>query len=408
MKKQPKDSFEQGLDLILENEKDFSKIFNEDGLFKKLTKRIVERALNTEMDAHLGYEKYNRNTDENNYRNGTSSKTILTENGEIDLVIPRDRHSDFEPMLIPKHQRRFEGLDEKILMMYARGASLSDIKAQLKELYQVDISPTLISQITDNVMDEVVDWQNQPLEKVYPIVYFDCIVVKVRQDKKIINKAVYIALGINISGLKDVLGLWISENEGAKFWLNNFTDLKNRGVSDILITCSDNLKGFGDAIRTVFPETSHQLCIVHQIRNSLKFVSHKHVKELASDLKKIYQSINEQEAQLALDRFCKTWDSQYPYISKSWKDNWDNLVFFLQFPPEIRRIIYTTNAIESLNGQLRKFTKNKRIFPNDNAVFKSFYLAIRNIEKKWTMQPKNWRSALAHFYIMFEGRVVIE
>ncbi|PPE05191.1 IS256 family transposase [Williamsoniiplasma lucivorax] len=408
MKKQPKDSFEQGLDLILENEKDFSKIFNEDGLFKKLTKRIVERALNTEMDAYLGYEKYNRNTDENNYRNGTSSKTILTENGEIDLVIPRDRHSDFEPMLIPKHQRRFEGLDEKILMMYARGASLSDIKAQLKELYQVDISPTLISQITDNVMDEVVDWQNRPLEKVYPIVYFDCIVVKVRQDKKIINKAVYIALGINISGLKDVLGLWISENEGAKFWLNNFTDLKNRGVSDILITCSDNLKGFGDAIRTVFPETSHQLCIVHQIRNSLKFVSHKHVKELASDLKKIYQSINEQEAQLALDRFCETWDSQYPYISKSWKDNWDNLVFFLQFPPEIRRIIYTTNAIESLNGQLRKFTKNKRIFPNDNAVFKSFYLAIRNIEKKWTMQPKNWRSALAHFYIMFEGRVVIE
>ncbi|PPE05111.1 IS256 family transposase [Williamsoniiplasma lucivorax] len=408
MKKQPKDSFEQGLDLILENEKDFSKIFNEDGLFKKLTKRIVERALNTEMDAYLGYEKYNRNTDENNYRNGTSSKTILTENGEIDLVIPRDRHSDFEPMLIPKHQRRFEGLDEKILMMYARGASLSDIKAQLKELYQVDISPTLISQITDNVMDEVIDWQNRPLEKVYPIVYFDCIVVKVRQDKRIINKAVYIALGINISGLKDVLGLWISENEGAKFWLNNFTDLKNRGVSDILITCSDNLKGFGDAIRTVFPETAHQLCIVHQIRNSLKFVSYKDAKELTSDLKKIYQSINEQEAQLALDRFCETWDSQYPYISKSWKDNWDNLVFFLQFPPEIRRIIYTTNAIESLNGQLRKFTKNKRIFPNDNAVFKSFYLAIRNIEKKWTMQPKNWRSALAHFYIMFEGRVVIE
>ncbi|WP_146063666.1 IS256 family transposase, partial [Williamsoniiplasma lucivorax] len=248
----------------------------------------------------------------------------------------------------------------------------------------------------------------RPLEKVYPIVYFDCIVVKVRQDKRIINKAVYIALGINISGLKDVLGLWISENEGAKFWLNNFTDLKNRGVSDILITCSDNLKGFGDAIRTVFPETAHQLCIVHQIRNSLKFVSYKDAKELTSDLKKIYQSINEQEAQLALDRFCETWDSQYPYISKSWKDNWDNLVFFLQFPPEIRRIIYTTNAIESLNGQLRKFTKNKRIFPNDNAVFKSFYLAIRNIEKKWTMQPKNWRSALAHFYIMFEGRVVIE
>jgi putative transposase len=284
--------------------------------------------------------------------------------------------------------------------------SVSDIKTQLSELYGgAEISTALISKITEEVMEEVDSWRKRALERVYPIAFFDCLVVKVRQDKHVINKAVYAALGIDTEGKKDVLGIWLSENEGAKFWLANLTELRNRGVQDILIACTDNLTGMNEAISAVYPKTEHQLCIVHQIRNSLRFVSYKDRKELAADLKPIYAAATEDDGVEALGDFAKKWDSQYPYIAKSWYSNWDNLAVFFQYPPEIRKIIYTTNAIESLNSQLRKVTKNKRSFPSDDAVFKTLYLAIDYITRKWTMPIQNWGTAMAHFMIKFDGRI---
>lgn len=283
--------------------------------------------------------------------------------------------------------------------------SINDIQIQLKELYGAEISSSLISDITEEVLELVLAWQNRPLESIYPIVYFDCLRVKVRQDKRIINKAVYVALGIDLSGRKDILGLWISENEGSKFWLGVFTELKNRGVSDILIACTDNLTGMTESISAVFPKTQHQLCIVHQIRNSLKYVSYKDRKALSADLKPIYTAVNEEQAQLALETFEEKWSQQYPYIAKSWYNNWDNLVIFLEYPSEIRKVIYTTNAIESLNSQFRKVTKNKRVFPNDESVFKTLFLTIDYITRKWTMPIRDWNAAIAHFMIKFEDRI---
>ena len=279
---------------------------------------------------------------------------MITEGGVLELEVPRDRNAEFTPALIPKRQTRIDGLDQKILSLYAKGMSLSDIKIQIQELYGAEISESLISRVTDNIMDEVRSWQNRPLEAIYAIVYFDALVVKVRQDKRIINKAVYVALGIDLSGKKDILGLWISENEGSKFWLNNFTEMKNRGLQDILIACSDNLTGMSEAISAVYPKTEHQLCIVHQIRNSLKYVSYKDRKELAADLKLVYSSITEDEALTALGEFDLKWGKQYPHIAKSWQNNWNNLVIFLQYPEVIRRIIYTTNTIESLKTNCEK------------------------------------------------------
>ena len=283
--------------------------------------------------------------------------------------------------------------------------SVSDIKLQIQELYGAEISESLISRITEGVIEEVEAWQSRPLEKVYPIVLFDCLVVKVKQDKRIINKSVYVALAIDLQGRKDILGLWISENEGAKFWLSNFTEMKNRGLKDILIACTDNLTGISDAIAAVFPKTEHQLCIVHQIRTSLKYVSYKDRKNVVADLKPIYQAATEEQAHAALDAFESKWKKQYPHIAKSWYANWDNLVIFLQYPDEIRRIIYTTNAIESLNSQMRKVTKNKRVFPSDESVFKVLYLTISYITKKWSQPVRNWNEAMAHFMIKFEGRI---
>lgn len=283
--------------------------------------------------------------------------------------------------------------------------SLSDIKTQIHELYGVEISESLISRVTDNTMDEVRSWQNRPLEAVYAIVYFDALVVKVRHEKRIINKAVYVALGIDLTGRKDILGLWISENEGSKFWLNNFTEMKNRGLKDILIACSDNLTGMSEAIAAVYPQTEHQLCIVHQIRNSLSYVSYKDRKELAADLKLVYSSITEDDVLIALSDFDAKWGKQYPHIAKSWQNNWHNSVVFLQYPEVIRRIIYTTNAIEGLNSQLRKVTNNKRVFPSDDSVFKTLYLTIDYITRKWSMPIQNWGETMAHFLIKFEGRI---
>jgi transposase-like protein len=392
------------IDMLIESDADLSNVLGKEGLIKQLSKRILERALEAEMQRHLGYERYNR-SDIDNARNGSYQKNLITNNGQIELTVPRDRKGQFEPVIVKKKQSRIDGLDEKIISLYAKGMSISDIKIQLEELYGAEVSESLISRVTDDVIDEVKAWQTRALEAVYPIVFFDCLVVKVRQDKRIINKSVYIALGIDLSGHKDILGLWISDNEGAKFWLNNLTEMKNRGLLDILIACTDNLTGMSDAISAVYPKCEHQLCIVHQIRNSLKFVSYKDRKKLAADLKPIYQAITEEEAQEALERFEAKWGKNYPQIAKSWYNNWDNLMIFLQYPEAIRRIIYTTNAIESLNNQLRKVTKNKRVFPSDESVFKTLYLTIDYIVRKWTMPIQNWNEAMAHFLIKFEDRI---
>ena len=394
------------VDMLIESDSDLSNILGKEGLIKQLSKCILERALEAEMQSHLGYDRYKRN-DSENVRNGSFKKSLATENGQLELEVPRDRKGNFEPVIVKKKQSRIDGLDDKIISLYAKGMSLSDIKIQMQELYGAEISESLISRITDDVIDEVKLWQGRALESVYPIVFFDCLVVKVRQEKRIINKSVYVALGINLSGRKDVLGLWISDNEGAKFWLNNLTELKNRGLSDILIACTDNLTGMSDAISAVYPKCEHQLCIVHQIRNSLKFVSYKDRKKLAADLKPIYQAINEEEAEEALEYFEEKWGKQYPQIAKSWYNNWDNLMVFLQYPEAIRRIIYTTNSIESLNNQLRKVTKNKRVFPNDESVFKTLYLTIDYITRKWSLPIRDWNEAMAHFLIKFEDRIQI-
>ena len=396
----------EAVDILIGSDSDFSNVLGKEGLIKQLSKCILERALEAEMQAHLGYDRYERNASEN-ARNGSFKKNLTTENGQLELEVPRDRQGSFEPVVVKKKQTSIEGLDDKIISLYAKGMSVSDIKIQMQELYGAEISESLISRITDDVIDEVKLWQSRALESVYPIVFFDCLVVKVRQDKRIINKSVYVALGIDLSGRKDVLGLWISDNEGAKFWLNNLTELKNRGLSDILIACTDNLTGMSDAIAAVYPKCEHQLCIVHQIRNSLKFVSYKDRKELAGDLKPIYQAVTEDEAQSALEYFEEKWGKQYPQIAKSWYNNWDNLMIFLQYPEAIRRIIYTTNSIESLNNQLRKVTKNKRVFPSDESVFKTLYLTIEYITRKWSMPIQNWNEAMAHFLIKFEDRIQI-
>ncbi len=375
-----------------------------DDFRKMLTKVTVETALNVELDEHLGYQKHQSRTNSNS-RNGYSGKSIITDDGEVDIDVPRDREASFEPQLVRKHQTRFQSMDDKILSLYAKGMTTREIVATFKEMYDADVSPTLISKVTDSVLEQVIEWQSRPLDEIYPIVYLDCIVVKVRQDKQVINKAVYLALGVNMEGQKELLGMWLSETEGAKFWLNVLTELQNRGVKDILIACVDGLKGFPDAINTVFPETQIQLCIVHMVRNSVKYVPWKDYKAVTTDLKKIYQSATEDEALLALEQFSGRWDSKYPQISRSWTAHWDNLNTLFNYPEDIRRAIYTTNAIESLNSVIRKAIKKRKLFPTDESARKVIYLAIRDASKKWTMPIRNWRQALNRFMIMFEDRL---
>jgi len=375
---------------------------------KQLTKRIVEKAMNAEMKDHLGYDINNPDgNNSGNSRNGTSKKKILTELGDIDISIPRDRNGEYEPQIIKKHQRRFEGFDDQIISMYGRGMTTRDIQGHLKDIYGVDVSPDLVSNVTDEVLKDVKEWQNRLLEKTYPVVYFDALVVNGRTEGKAAKKAVYVALGVNMQGKKDVLGLWIGEAEGAKFWMGIMTELKNRGVEDILIACIDGLKGLPDAINAVYPQTHIQLCIVHMIRNSTKYVSYKERKILCADLKHIYSAVSEKQGLEALDDFAAKWDSKYPMISKSWKNNWANLSEFYAYPPDIRKIIYTTNAIESLNFSLRKVTKNRSAFPNDDAIFKIMYLALTNASKKWTMPIREWGAALNQFAIYFGDRVTM-
>jgi transposase-like protein len=369
-----------------------------------LTKATVEAALNAELDDHLETQEADPDRPGNS-RNGYSRKRVQTEEGEFELATPRDRAGDFEPQLVKKHQRRFTTMDDKILFLYAQGNSTREIVTAFKELYGADVSPTLISKVTNAVIDQVTEWQARPLDPVYPIVYLDCLVVKIRQDKTVINKSIYLALGVNLEGRKELLGLWLAENEGAKFWLSVLTELQNRGVRDILIACVDGLKGFPDAINTVYPQTQIQLCIVHMVRNSMKYVPWKAYKPVAADLKLIYQSATEEEALLALDRFSERWDESYPQISRSWRANWDNLNTLFGYPPDIRKAIYTTNAIESLNSVVRKAIKKRKLFPSDDAARKVVYLAINEAAKKWTMPIRNWKTALNRFMIEFEDRL---
>jgi putative transposase len=380
-------------------------ILGDGGILKGLVKSLIEAAMNAELDHHLDYEKHEKRPDGVvNVRNGHGTKKLKGDFGEAEILVPRDRNASFEPKIVAKGQRRWDGFDDKIIAMYSRGMSTRDMQSALKEMYGVDVSPTLVSDVTDAVMDGVRSWQSRTLDAVYPIVYFDAIVVKVHDNKRIVNKAVCLALGVNSQGHKELLGMWVVENEGAKFWLSVLTELKNRGVKDIFIACVDGLIGFPDAITGVFAQTKVQLCIVHLVRNSLKYVVWKDKKELAADLAKIYRSATVAEAELNLADFGEKWDGKYPSISAMWERHWLNIITFFDYPPEIRKVIYTTNAIESLNMTVRKVIKNKRAFPSDDSMLKLVYLALKNIEKKWTMPIRDWGLAANRFSIEFGDR----
>lgn len=380
-------------------------LIGENGLLKQLTKLLVEKALDAEMAQHLGHNKHESVANATgNTRNGKSKKTLKGDFGELPIEIPRDRHSTFEPQIIPKHQTRWAGFDEKILSLYARGMTVREIQSHLEEIYGAEVSPSLISSVTDAVAEEVKTWQSRPLDPIYPIVYLDCIHVKIREGAVRV-KAVYLAIGVTMTGEKEVLGLWLSQTEGAKFWLQVVTELRNRGVQDIFIACVDGLKGFPEAIEAVFPKATVQLCIVHMVRHSLNYVSWKRRPEVAADLKQIYQSTTAEEAERRLGEFEAKWDAEYLPIGQSWRRNWPRLIPFFDYPPEIRKVIYTTNAIESVNMSLRKLTKNRGSFPSDEALLKLFYLALRNISQKWTMPIRDWKAALNRFTIEFGDRI---
>ncbi|WP_446808484.1 IS256 family transposase [Methylomonas sp. 2BW1-5-20] len=394
------------IDTLLSGYQKPEDLLGENGLLKQLTKALVERALEAEMTEHLGHGKHESVSNATgNTRNGKSRKTLKGDFGALPIEIPRDRHGQFEPQIIGKHQSRWTGFDDKIISLYARGLTVREIQSHLEELYGTEVSSSLISSVTDAVIEEVKAWQSRPLDPIYPIVYLDCIHVKVRDTGAVRVKAVYLAIGVNMNGEKEVLGLWIAQTEGAKFWLQVVTDLKNRGVQDIFIACVDGLKGFPEAIETVYPHTAVQLCIVHLVRNSLNYVGWKMRKQIAADLKQIYQSATVAEAEQKLAEFEVQWNDAYPPIDQIWRRNWDRIIPFFDYPPEIRRIIYTTNAIESVNMSLRKITKNRGSFPSDEALSKLFYLALMNISKKWTMPLHDWKAALNRFSIQFEDRM---
>jgi putative transposase len=394
------------IDNLLKNYKKPEDLIGENGLLKQLTKQLLERAMAAEMTEHVGYEKHDRGgNNSGNSRNGQSAKTIKGTFGELALETPRDRNGTFEPQIIEKHQTRFTGFDKNILSLYSRGLSTREIQQHLEEIYGVEVTAGLISSVTDEVLDEVKTWQNRQLDAVYPIMYLDAIQFKVRDNGHVKNKAIYLAIGVTIEGYKEVLGLWIAQTEGAKFWLQVVTELKNRGVTDIFIACVDGLKGFPEAIESVFPQTEVQLCIVHLVRHSLNYVGWKQRKEVARDLKLIYTAATDEEAEQRLAEFSLKWDTKFPMIAKSWRSNWTRVIPFFAHPPEIRKVIYTTNAIESLNMSLRKVTKARGSFPNDEAVSKLLYLALRNIAKKWTMPLHAWKDALNRFAIIYENRL---
>lgn len=381
-------------------------LLGEGGLLKELTKRLVESALEGEMTDHLGYEPHapeGRNT--GNSRNGTTDKTIHTGSGSVEIDVPRDRIGTFDPKLVRKRQRRLEGFDDKVLSLYARGMTTREIQGHLKELYGTEISPALISNVTDSVLEDVQAWQSRPLDAVYPIVYLDALHLKMRLDGVVQTRAVYLALGVNLDGHKELLGLWIGDKEGSKFWLSILTELRNRGVRDILIACVDGLTGFPDAIASEFPKAEVQLCIVHMVRNSLRFVSWKERKAVAKDLRAIYTAPTAEAACSALDSFAEKYDARFPTISRSWRNRWEQVTPFFAYPPEIRKVIYTTNAIESIQSQLRRVTRQRGAFPTPESVKKVLFLAIQRISQRWSRPIKDWVAALNHFSITFEGRI---
>lgn len=371
---------------------------------KSIQKRGIEKMLEGELDAHLDYEK-NQTSDNPNTRNGYSSKKVRTSLGEAQIKVPRDRDASFNPMLVPKRQSMVDGVENVIISLYAKGMSNSDIEEQIREVYGFDISTSTISRITDKVTNDIVAWQNRPLEPVYLITWMDGIVFKVRENSKVINKTMYIAVGLRRDGKKEVLGLWLGKNESAAFWMGVLTDIKARGVQDLLITATDNLNGFTDTIKNVFPESKTQICVVHQIRNACRYVVWKDKKEFTKDMKNIYDAPTKSAAKAALDDFSQKWEHKYSYAIKSWRDNWEELTAFYEFPLEIRKIIYTTNLIENLNGKIRKYTKNKLSFPTDEAVMKSTFLALREATKKWSMPIRNWGIILNQFLTIFDKRV---
>ena len=396
---------EELLSGLLANYKKPEDLIGENGLLKQLTKLLVEKALDVELTEHLGHDRHESVANASgNTRNGKSKKTLKGEFGELPIEVPRDRHGSFEPQLIPKHQTRWTGFDDKIISLYARGMTVREIQAHLQEMYGTEVSPSLISSVTDAVSEEVKAWQARPLDPIYPIVYLDCTHVKVREGAVRV-KAVYLAIGITMNGNKEVLGLWLAQTEGAKFWLQVVTELRNRGVQDIFIACVDGLKGFPEAIEAVFPKTVVQLCIVHMVRHSLNYVSWKRRKEVAADLRHIYQAATAQEAEQRLGEFEARWDEEYLPIGQSWRRNWNRLIPFFDYPPEIRKVIYTTNAIESVNMSLRKLTKNRGSFPSDDALLKLFFLALRNISLKWSLPIRDWKAALTRFTIEFGDRI---
>ena len=406
-KTKEKDVIDQLLDQIDFHGMTAEELAGENGLLKKLTSRFYSKALDAEMDEHLGYKK-NDNAGDNsgNSRNGYTTKTVINDdNDRIEVKVPRDRNSTFEPVIIPKHEKRTPLFNDQIISMYSFGMSTRDIQRHLQQVYGVEVFPETISNITESVMSDVREWQNRPLEKSYPILFLDALRVNSRQDGKNVNKALYVALAINWEGRKEVLGLWLADTEGAKFWMSVLTDIKNRGTEDILIACMDGLTGFPDAVKAVFPDTHIQHCIVHMIRNSTKFVSYKDLKAVCKDLKEVYSAINAESGHEALQEFGKKWNVKYPMIQASWERNWNDLTEFFNYPKDIRRAIYTTNAIESLNFSLRKVTRNKSSFPDDDSIYKVMYLAIKNASTRWTMSIKDWGLAVNQFAIIFDGRV---
>jgi len=392
------------LDRLLAEYKNPEDLTGENGVLRQLTKALMERALEAEMATHLGYEKHDPAVKPDvNRRNGKSKKTMKGDFGEVEITTPRDREASFEPRIIPKGQTRMAGLDTKILSMYARGMSTRDIQGHLEEIYGVEVSPTLISNVTDAVLEEVRTWQGRPLETVYPIVFLDALVVKMREEGTVQNRAVYVAIAITMEGHKEVLGLWSSAHEGAKFWLGVLTELKTRGVEDIFIACVDGLKGFPQAIETAYPKTTVQLCIVHMVRASLRYVSWKDAKAVVADLKLIYRAASRENAEQQLELFALKWDPKYRSISQLWRRHWEQIVPFFAFPADIRKVIYTTNAVESLNMTLRKVIKTRASFPNEEAAIKLLYLALQNVAKKWH-SIQGWPLALNHFAIFWEDR----
>lgn len=374
-------------------------------LSQELLKMTVEAALNVELDDHLGYSKHAKTPEIGNSRNGYTRKTLKSQHGEVEIQTPRDRAGSFEPLLVKKNQTRLTKMDDQILYLYAKGMSTRDIVDCFQDMYGADVSATLVSNVTAAVIDRVTEWQARPLDAVYPILYLDCIVLKIRKGKQVINQAVYLVLGVNLEGHKELLGMWLSENEGSRFWLGVLTELQNRGVKDVLIACVDGLTGFPEAINAVFPQTDIQLCIVHMVRNSLKYVPWKDYKAVTADLKTIYQSTTEEAGLLALRQFGECWDEKYPQISRSWLNHWENLNTFFDYPADIRKAIYTTNAIESLNSVVRKAVKQRKVFSSEDAAKKVVFLAIEQASRKWTMPIRDWKAALNRFMMMFEDRL---